>query len=87
MSFLYTLKEDFSYFEEVLEVGLVVGFALQQGGGVELAGAEADVRLHVSELRRQQVSYQLNGHVLPSRLFAHMQSPKTQTIKTLGRLL
>ncbi|KAG7239148.1 hypothetical protein INR49_029899 [Caranx melampygus] len=31
-----------SYLEEVFEVGLVVGFALQQGGGVELAGAEAD---------------------------------------------
>lgn len=86
MRFLYTIKDDYPYFEEVLKVGLVVGFALQQGGGVELTGAETDVRLHVSELRRQQVSYQLNGHVLPSCLFTHTQSPDTQTIKVLGRL-
>lgn len=46
-----------SYFEEVFKVRLVVGLALQQGCGVELAGAEANVWLHVCELRRQQVSY------------------------------
>ena len=38
-----------SYLEEVFKVWLVVGFTLQQGGGIELAGAEADVGLHVSE--------------------------------------
>lgn len=53
-----------------------MGFALQQGSGVELAGAEANVRLHVSELRSQQVSDQLNGHVLPSDLFTHTQRPE-----------
>lgn len=36
-----------SYLEEVFEVRQVVGFALQQGGGVELTGAETDVGLHV----------------------------------------
>lgn len=46
-----------SHLKEVFEVGLVVRFALQQSSSIELAGAEADVRLHVCELRRQQVSY------------------------------
>ncbi|TNN61606.1 hypothetical protein EYF80_028218 [Liparis tanakae] len=44
-----------------------------QGSGVELAGAEADVRLHVGELRSQQVPDQLNRHVLPFRLLADAQ--------------
>lgn len=39
-----------SYLEEVFKVRLVVGFALQQGGSVELTGAETDVGLHVREL-------------------------------------
>lgn len=51
-----------------------MGFALQQGGGVELAGAEPDVRLHVGQLRRHQVPDQLDRHVLAFRLFTHAQS-------------
>lgn len=66
------------YLEEVFKVELVVGFALQQSSGVELAGAEADVGLHVRELRRQQVSYELNRHVLSSCLFPDTQGPGTQ---------
>lgn len=66
------------YPEEVFEVGLVVGFALQQGSGVELAGTEADVRLHVRELRSQQVPDQLNRHVLPFRLFTDTQRSGNQ---------
>jgi len=61
------------YLEEVFEVGLAVGSALQQGSGVELAGAEADVRLHVGELRSQQVPDQLDRHVLSFRLLADAQ--------------
>lgn len=63
-----------SNLEEVLKVGMVVRFALQQGGGVELAGAETDVRLHVRQLRRQQVPDHLDRHVLTSCLFTHAQS-------------
>ena len=66
------------YLEKVFKVGLVVGFALQQGGGVELAGAEADVGLHVRELRFQQVSYELNRHVLSSGHLPDPQGPGTQ---------
>ena len=66
------------YLEKVFKVGLVVGFALQQGGGVELAGAEADVGLHVRELRFQQVSYELDRHVLSSGHFPDLQGPGTQ---------
>lgn len=69
-----------SNLEEVFKVGMVVGFALQQGGGVELAGAETDVRLHVRQLRRQQVSDQLDRHVLTSCLFTHAQSSGTRGI-------
>lgn len=64
-----------SHLEEVLEVGLDVGLALQQGGGVELAGAEADVRLQVRQLRRQQVADQVHRHVLAAALLARAQSP------------
>lgn len=39
-----------SYLEEVFKVRLVVRFALQQGGGVELTRTETDVGLHVREL-------------------------------------
>lgn len=65
----------YSYLEEVFELWLVVGFALQQGGGVELTRAEADVGLHVGELCSQQVPDQLNRHVLSSGLFTHTQRP------------
>lgn len=46
----YPSSSTTSYLEEVFKVRLVVGFALQQGGGVELTGAETDVGLHVREL-------------------------------------
>lgn len=52
-----------------------MGFVLQQGGGVELTGAEANVGLHVGELRGQQVPDQLHRHVLTSHLLTHTQSP------------
>lgn len=52
-----------------------MGFVLQQGGGVELTGAEADVGLHVGQLRGQQVPDQLHRHVLAPRLLTHTQSP------------
>lgn len=64
-----------SHLEEVLEVGLDVGLALQQGGGVELAGAEADVRLQVRQLRRQQVADEVHRHVVAAALLARAQSP------------
>ena len=63
-----------SNLEEVFKVGMVVGFALQQGSGVELTGAETDVRLHVGQLQGQQVSNQLDWHVLTSSLFTHTHS-------------
>ena len=68
--------ESLGHLEEVLEVGLGVGPPLQQGGGVELAGAEADVGLHVGQLRGQQVSDHLHRHVLPARLLTHAQGPE-----------
>lgn len=73
-----SLSPSSSYLEEVLEVGLDVGLALQQGGGVELAGAEADVGLHVRQLRRQQVADQLHRHVFTTSLLADAQSPASR---------
>lgn len=87
VSFQDFAKPTTSYLEEVFEVGLVVGFALQQGGGVELAGAEADVGLHVCELGRQQVSDQLNRHVLSSCLLPDTQGPETQMMMTMMMIL
>lgn len=64
-----------SYLEEALEVWLVVRASLQQRGAVELARAEPDVRLHVAQLGRQDVSDLLHRRVLASVLLTKSESP------------
>lgn len=60
-----------SYLEEVLEVRLVVDARLEQRGSVDLARAEADVGLHVGQLRGQDISDHLHRHVLPAHLLTN----------------
>lgn len=64
-----------SYLEEALEVRLVVRASLQQRGAVELARAEADVRLHVGQLSHQDVSDLLRRRVLSTVLLPKTESP------------
>ena len=69
--FTLDLEPSPSYLEEVLKVRLVVDASLEQSGSVDLTGAEADVGLHVGQLRRQNISDHLHWHVLPARLLAN----------------
>lgn len=64
-----------SYLEEVFEVRLVVNSSLEQCGSVDLAGAEADVGLHVGQLRGQDIPDHLHRHVLPAHLLTNTQRP------------
>lgn len=61
------------YFDKVLEVRGLVRLLLDQGSPVELAAAEADVRLHMWQLGRQNVPDHLHRHLLPRHLLANSQ--------------
>ncbi len=63
------------YLEESFEVWLLIGSLLQQHGTVQLAAAEADVSLHVWQLRGQDVSDHVNRHVLSPGHFPCFQCP------------
>lgn len=64
-----------SHLEEVFKVRLIVDASLKQRGSVDLTGAEADVGLHVGELRCKDISYHLHWHVLSCHLLTNMQRP------------
>ncbi len=64
-----------SYLEEVLEIRIVVDASLEQRGSVDLAGAEADVGLHVGQLCGQDISDHLHRHVVPAHLLTNTQRP------------
>lgn len=72
-----SLSRSLSHLEEVFKVGLVVDAGLQEHGSVDLAGAEADVGLHVRELGSQNVPDHLHRHVVTAHLFSSMQRPAT----------
>lgn len=61
------------YLDKLLEVRGLVRLLLDQGSPIELTAAEADVRLHVGQLRGQDVADHLHGHLLPRHLLADPQ--------------
>lgn len=63
------------YLKESFEVWLLVGSLLQQRGTIQLAAAEADVGLHVWQLRGQDVPDHMNRHFVSSGIFPCLQGP------------
>lgn len=61
------------YFDELLEVWSLIRLLLDEGGPIELAAAEADVRLHVGQLGAQDVTDHLHRHLLSGHLLADSQ--------------
>lgn len=58
------------YFDELLEVWSFVRLLLDEGSPIELAAAEANIRLHVWQLGAQDVTDHLHRHLLPRHLLA-----------------
>lgn len=70
----------FSYFNKLLELGDFICLLLDERCPIELAATEANVRLHVWQLSRQNVTNHFHRHLLSRHLLTHTQSPEHEKV-------